>query len=83
MYNRLIARVDLFSFWREKEKEWRRNITVKEVSEATGISRNTINSYLQQDVERPDLEVIGKLCQFFGVPPGPVPFLVYLPDGLE
>lgn len=80
MSNSPIARIDLFSFWRDKEKELGRTITVIEVSKATGISRNTINSYLQQEVERPDLSVVGKLCAFFNVPPGPIPFLIYERD---
>lgn len=77
----MAIKIDLFSLWNEKEKELGRKITVLEVSKATGISRNTIRSYLKENnLERTETKVIDNLCQFFNVPPGPVPFLVYEKD---
>lgn len=80
MSNNLTAKVDLFSFWQDKEKELGRKITVIEVAKAIGVSRNTLKSYLQNEVERPDMRVVTKICEHFKVPPGPIPFLIYEKD---
>jgi transcriptional regulator with XRE-family HTH domain len=69
----------LFELWKQKEAEWNRTITIAEVASKTDISRATLIRLRQGKTSRPDLEVIGKLCKFFNVPPGPVPFLVYEP----
>lgn len=75
-----MVKVTLFSFWKDKEKELGRKITVADVSTATGVHRNTITAYLKGKIDRPDNKVIDKFCGFFKVPPGPVPFLVYERD---
>lgn len=76
----MTTKLTLFSFWQDKQKEWGRRITVVEVSKATGINRATLAAYLDDKVKRPDLEVISKLCTFFGAAPGPVEFIRYEPD---
>lgn len=79
--NRSRIKLDLFSFWKEKEREWQRKITVAEVARATGIHRNTIRVYLlKEGIDRPDLSVVAGFCSFFNIPPGPVPFLIYEKD---
>lgn len=71
--------VDLEQFIREKEAEWKRNITWREISEETGLSESTLSRVIHS-AKRPDLETIGKLCKFFNIPPGPVPFIRWEPD---
>lgn len=74
-----MIRVKLFEFWKQKEIEQGRTIGVTEVSKATGISRDTLTRLRAGKTDRPDLEVIDKLCAFFGVAPGPVEFIIYEP----
>ena len=67
---------DLKDFWRLKELEAGRIITVQEVSKATGISWESVDRLKSGETTRFDSPVLGKICQFFGVPSGePVPFL--------
>lgn len=75
----------LFEFWKQKEIEWGRTIPVMEVADAIGTSRDTITRLRKGTTTRYDAPVISKVCQFFDVPAGPIPFLVYVPDetGLE
>lgn len=80
MSNNLTAKVDLFSFWQDKEKELGKKITVIEVAKAIGVSRNTLKHYLENKVERPDMKVVTKICDYFNVPAGPIPFLIYESD---
>lgn len=49
---------------REKEK---RNISLSEVAEKTGISRPTLVAWQSNTVTRFDLSVIEALCEYFGV----------------
>lgn len=72
--------INLRQYIREKEAEQQRDITWAEIREATGIAESTLNRLLSHKAQRPDIEVLGKLCKFFDVPPGPVPFIVYAPD---
>lgn len=73
-------KVTLFEFWKQKEIELGRTITVAEVTEATGVSRATIMRLRAGSTTRADWDVIGKLCRFFNIPPGPVPFVVWEED---
>lgn len=70
----------LFEFWKEIETKQRREISVAEVAEATGLSRHTITRFKNGDTNRFDGETIDKLCAFFGIPAGPIPFIIYEPD---
>lgn len=63
----------------EKQVEWGREITIKEISENTGLSRTTVSKILNSQTNRIDEGTIIALCKFFKVPPGPVPFIVYEP----
>ncbi len=42
-------------------------IEVKEIAQATGISRETLHSYLRQEPARFDGKVIEGLCRYFNV----------------
>lgn len=69
---------ELLRLWRQKELEIGRIITVSEVVEATGLSRETVTNLKSGSTTRYDAPVIAKLCEYFGVTEGqPVPFLVY------
>ena len=70
----------LFEFWKEKEIEWGRTITVSEVAKAIAVSRDTVTRLRDGDTTRYDAPIISKVCQFFKVTAGPIPFLVYVPD---
>lgn len=54
----------------EKQIKERRNISLSEVSEATGISRKTLYAWENNKVNRFDVPVINALCHYFGVNPG-------------
>lgn len=75
-----MVKVTLFSFWKDREKELGRKLTTGEVAAATGLSRNTIAAYLDGKVIRPDIAVLDKLCEYFNVPTGTIPFLIYERD---
>lgn len=51
----------------EKQAKEKRNISLLEVSQKTGISRPTLTSWAKNTVTRFDLAVIEALCQYFGV----------------
>jgi len=73
-----VVKSELLKLWRQKEVEIGRIITVSEVVEATGLSRETVTNFKSGQTARFDASVIAKLCDFFGVATGqPVPFLVY------
>lgn len=71
--------VDLKQFKREIEASLKRDITWAEIHEKTGLAQTTINRWMNQEPQRVDLDAINKLCKFFNVPPGPVPFIIYQP----
>lgn len=71
----------LFEFWKAEETRQRREITVAEVAEATRLSRDTVTRFKQGNTNRFDGETVDKLCRFFNVPAGPIPFIVYEPGG--
>ena len=74
----MIAQLNLKQFVREKEAEWRRDISWGEISQATGIHINTLTRISSSRSQRIDLGILYKLCEFFGVPDGsPIPFLIF------
>ena len=73
-----MVRSELLKLWRQKELEVGRIITVSEVVEATGLSRETVTNFKAGRTTRYDAPVVAALCDYFGVAKGqPVPFLVY------
>lgn len=43
-------------------------ITYEDIARETGLSVNTVERYANNRVVRPDLRVVQKLCNYFGVP---------------
>ena len=70
----------LFELWKEKEVEWGRIITVAEVAKELKVSRDTVTRFRDGKTSRFDAPIVGKLCRFFLLPPGPVTFLIYVPS---
>jgi transcriptional regulator with XRE-family HTH domain len=67
----------LDQIWRQYELDNRVDLKIEEVSEATGIHRDTISRIRHRKTKRFDADVLAKLAEFFGVPEGePVPFLI-------
>lgn len=54
----------------EKRINERRNISLAEVAEATGISRKTLYAWENNTVTRFDVPVINALCEYFSIEPG-------------
>lgn len=52
----------------EKRAQAKRNISLSEVAQETGISRPTLVAWANNTVTRFDLAVIEALCEYFGVP---------------
>jgi transcriptional regulator with XRE-family HTH domain len=71
------VRSTLFEYWRQKEIELGRRLTVAEVARATGLERNTVKSWLDNRTTRYDQPVLDVLCEYFQVPDGEIPFLRY------
>ena len=66
----------LADFWRQKELEAGRIITVQEVAKKTNLNWETVRRLKENKTKRFDSHVIAGLCQFFGVPNGEqIPFL--------
>lgn len=71
-----MVKSSLSEFWANKEKEWGRNISIYEVSKATGIPWDTIDNLKGGRTGRFDSHVLARICKFFDVPEGDlVPFL--------
>lgn len=54
----------------EKQVKERRNISLAEVSEKTGISRRALYAWENNSVHRFDDVIINALCNYFGIQPG-------------
>jgi DNA-binding Xre family transcriptional regulator len=76
----MAVKVNLAQLKREKEAEWGRDISWQEIIDGAGISRNTLARLLNGKAQRVDNDTTNGLCKFFNIPPGPVPFIVYVPD---
>lgn len=73
--------VNLRGLKREAEERLQRRVTWDEISQTTGLARTTINRLMNGKNQRVDLSAVDRLCSFFQLPTGPVPFIVYTPDG--
>ncbi len=79
-----MAMIKLKQYVLDKQAEWGREISIKEMSENSGISRDTISRMLNGSPTRVDENTVFALCDFFSVQPGdPIPFLIYDPAGVE
>ena len=76
----MAVRNTLFQYWKQRELEKGEPITVADVANATGLHRETVNNLLLGKTTRFDAPVLDKICEFFNIPPGPVPFIVYEPN---
>ena len=52
---------------REKAARDGKRITYSDIAQATGLAWSTVERYANNRVRRPDLEVVAKLCDYFGV----------------
>ena len=62
----------------EKQVKERRNISLSEVAEMTGVSRQALYKWENNKVNRFDVPVINAICKYFGIQPGEL--FVYVPD---
>lgn len=51
---------------RLKELRMERNLRLKDVAEAVGVTLNAISMY-ESNVREPNIDIIKKLCKFFNV----------------
>jgi putative transcriptional regulator len=61
-----MIKIRLAQLMREKQAEWQRNITYDDIVEATGISKTTLVRMAKERNQRVDLDVLDKLCGYFG-----------------
>lgn len=65
----------------QKQAEWGREILIKDIASATGLSRDTVSRMWNGKVRNASEDTLFALCQFFGVPKGePIPFVRYDPE---
>jgi len=62
----------------EKQKKERRNISLSEVAEVTGVSRQALYKWENNKVNRFDVPVINAICKYFDIQPGEL--FEYVPD---
>lgn len=68
---------ELLTLWTEKERQLGRRLTIGEVAEQTGLSRDAISGLLNSKTGRFDSDTIARMCEYFGVREGEqVPFLI-------
>lgn len=70
-----MVKSELLELWTEKERKEGRRISVQEVSQATGIDRRAITGLLRGETTQFNADVLARLCEYFEVKEGPVPFL--------
>jgi putative transcriptional regulator len=51
----------------EKQVKERRNISLVEVAEATGVSRQALYKWENNSINRFEMRVVNSLCKYFGV----------------
>ncbi len=51
----------------EKRIKERRNISLQEVAEATGVSRQALYKWENNSINRFEMRVINALCKYFGI----------------
>lgn len=54
----------------EKSKEEKRNISLQEVEDATGIRRQTLYKWKNNNLDRVEMRVLDALCKYFKIQPG-------------
>lgn len=79
----LDVRVDsgiVASIWRAKEQRDGKAITIQDVVRGANLNTHTVVSIKNGAATRFDAEALNSFCDYFDVPAGAVPFLVYTPD---
>ena len=69
-----------FQLWKDEEKTIGTPLKLGDASEITGLAPETIRNIRDGKTQRFDAPVMAKLCRLLDVPPGPVPFIVFVPD---
>ena len=73
--------VQLKQFVLEQQAKRGEEITVTEIAEFGGISRQAVARMMTGKPTRVDQNTIYAICEFFGIEKGqPIPFLVYDPE---
>lgn len=70
-----MIKIDLLSLWHKKERELGRDISYQDVADATKVGWRAIAGLKRGETSRFDAKVLAALCEYFGVPEGPIPFL--------
>ena len=70
----------LFEYWKNEELRRGESIEIKDIAKATELHRETVSNLLHGKTTRFDAPVLQKICKYFNIPAGPVPFIVYEPD---
>lgn len=68
------------ALWKAKEKRDGVKITVQDVVRRANLNAHTVSSIRTGNMKRFDGRVLSAFCEYFDVPAGPVPFLVFTPD---
>lgn len=72
-----VIKNELSAFWRKRELEIGRIITIQEVAKATKLNWETVEKLKEGKTQRYDAHVLARICHYLGVPAGqPVPFLI-------
>lgn len=53
-----------------KERNDGRKYTNRDIAEITGLNKNTVGQYIRNDMVRPHMDQVQKLCEFLGISPG-------------
>ena len=68
----------LFTYWKERELELGKKITIISVAKEIGVAERSISKLMKNELRRFDDVTISKICRYFDVPDGaPIPFLVF------
>lgn len=78
-----VVRYRLRELMAEKERLIAERLTYLMISEATGISRNTLSSMGAQQLERIPAHAVAKLCEYFDCEPGDLIILQDMPNSDE
>lgn len=70
-----------FQLWKDKEKKLGQPLSLIEAAEITGLAPATIRNIRDGKTTRFDAPIFAKMCHLLDIPRGPVPFIVYVPDG--
>ncbi len=60
-----MIKIRLNQLIREKQAEWRKDITYRELSKETGIAQSTLVRLRKGKTQRVDLNVLDSLCKYF------------------